>query len=162
MADTIVLVIFYSRAGETERLAHAAAVGSVQARALIRLRRVPDIDPAGVLERFPEAQESLRRMHREYVPPREADVLGADAIVLASSTGVDAASPEWSPVVQMLERLAADGKLGGKAAAVVPNGASSHSFDALITRLGLDVRAPDAEQDDDVGRAVALGRAVAV
>jgi NAD(P)H dehydrogenase (quinone) len=161
MADTIVLVIFYSRDGETERLAHAAAVGSVQARALIRLRRVPDIDPVKTLERFPEAQESLRRMHREYVPPREVDVVGADALILASSADVDADSAEWSPVVRMLEKVAAEGRLGGKTAAVVPNGASSRSFDALVARLGLNVCTPDAAPADDVSRAVAIGRAVA-
>lgn len=161
MVNTIVLVIFYSRAGDTERLAHAAAVGAVQARALIRLRRVPDIDPAAVIQRFPEAQESLRRMHREYVPPREADVLGADALVFASCADVDAASPEWSPFVQMLEKLAAEGKLGDKAAAVVPNTGSSDSFDALVRRLEFVVCAPDGAQTDDVSRAVALGRAAA-
>ena len=90
MADTIVLVIFYSRTGETERLAHAAAVGAVQARALIRLRRVPDIDPGKTLERFPESEESLRRMHREYVPPREVDVLDLDTADDVLNEGADA------------------------------------------------------------------------
>lgn len=161
MADTIVLVTFYSRAGGTEQLAQAAAVGAVQARALIRLRRVPDIDTEAMLERFPEAREPLRRMHREYVPPREADVVAADAIVLASCPDVDAASPEWSPFVLMLEKLHAEGRLAGKAAAVVPNAGSSDSFDSLVRRLGFAVCTPDGAQDDEVSRAVALGRAVA-
>jgi hypothetical protein len=73
---------------------------------------------------------------------------------------VDADSAEWSPVVQILEKLAAEGRLGGKAAAVVPNGASSRSFDALVARLGLAVCTPDAARVDDVSRAVAIGRAV--
>ena len=161
MADTIVLVTFYSRAGGTEQLAQAAAVGAVQARALIRLRRVSDVDPRAVLERFPEAREPLRRMHREYVPPREADVVGADALVLAACPDVDAGSLEWLPFVQMLEKLHAEGKLAGKAAAVVPNAGSSDSFDSLVRSLGFAVCTPDGAQEDDVSRAVALGRAVA-
>jgi len=42
MQDVNVVVVFYSRTGSTERLALAAAVGAVQGRALIRLRRLPD------------------------------------------------------------------------------------------------------------------------
>jgi len=49
VAQTIVVVTFYSRGGTTERLATAAAVGAVQMRAGIRMRRVPDADPAAAL-----------------------------------------------------------------------------------------------------------------
>src|SRR6186713_3224858 len=67
MAQTIVVVTFYSRGGTAERLATAAAVGAVQMRAGIRMRRVPDPDPAAALARFPEHREELRRMHKEYI-----------------------------------------------------------------------------------------------
>lgn len=151
---TTVVVIFYSRDGETERLAHAAAVGAVQARALIRLRRVADAGPQ------PGVSEAHRRMLREYVAPKEADIVAADALVIASRADADAASPEWASVVEMLERLHAAGKLAGKAAAVVPNDASSRSFEALISRLGLARPALDSAGGDAAARAVALGRAV--
>ena len=72
-----VLVIFYSCSGETEKLALAAAVGAVQARANIRLRRLTDSG-----EEIPECRESLARMRREYVPPAPADVLWADAVIV--------------------------------------------------------------------------------
>ena len=42
MSPVNVLVIFYSRSGATETLALAAAVGAVQARGSIRLRRLSD------------------------------------------------------------------------------------------------------------------------
>src|SRR6185369_4801985 len=65
-----VLVIFYSCSGETEKLALAAAVGAVQARGSIRLRRLTDEG-----EDIPECKEALKRMRREYVPPAQADVM---------------------------------------------------------------------------------------
>jgi len=73
-----VLVIFYSCSGETEKLALAAAVGAVQARGSIRLRRLTD---AG--EEIPEYKEALKRMRREYVPPAQADVMWADFVIVA-------------------------------------------------------------------------------
>src|SRR5262245_48689833 len=78
MSPVNVLVIFYSRSGATEKLALAAAVGAVQARASIRLRRLPDPD-----ESVSSSEEALVRMRKEYVPPAEPDVKWADAIIIA-------------------------------------------------------------------------------
>jgi multimeric flavodoxin WrbA len=161
MANITVVVTFYSRSGETEKLAHAAAVGAVQAHALIRLRRVEDADPGSVLDRFPESRESLRRMHKEYVAPREADVLAADALIVASPGDLDTSSPEWSSYLELLTRLQSEGKLAGKVVAVVANGTASESFTAFIRRLGVATSEPDsAPAGDDVSHAVALGRHV--
>jgi hypothetical protein len=72
-----VLVIFDSRCGKTEKLALAAAVGAVQARANIRLRRLTDS-----AEDSAECKETLARMRKEYVPPTSADAAWADAVVI--------------------------------------------------------------------------------
>jgi len=72
-----VLVIFYSCCGNTEKLALAAAVGAVQARANIRLRRLTDS-----AEDIPECREALTRMRKEYVSPKAADVVWADAVIV--------------------------------------------------------------------------------
>ena len=72
-----VLVIFYCCSGETESLALAAAVGAVQARGSIRMRRLTD---GG--EDIPECRDALSRMRREYIPPAAADVLWADAVIV--------------------------------------------------------------------------------
>ena len=72
-----VLVIFASCSGATEKLALAAAVGAVQARANIRMRRLPDS-----CEDRPEWREAVARMRREYVPPTPADALWADAVII--------------------------------------------------------------------------------
>jgi hypothetical protein len=72
-----VLVVFYCCTGETESLALAAAVGAVQARGNIRMRRLKD---AG--EDIPESVDNLERMRREYVPPTAADIAWADAVIV--------------------------------------------------------------------------------
>lgn len=69
-----VLVIFHSCSGATEKIALAAAVGAVQARANIRMRRLPDNST--------ESTETLSRMRREYVAPTPADTLWADAVII--------------------------------------------------------------------------------
>lgn len=158
MSPVTVLVTLYSRGGATEALAHAAAVGAVQQRALIRLRRVPEPDPQATLATFAAARESLTRMYKEYVAPTEADVLAAGALIIASPGDVDAAAPVWRPYLGLLERLHAEGKLTGKVAAVLPTGPASVSLDAALTRLGLTVVPAVGEGIDG---AVALGRAAA-
>jgi len=95
MAPVNVLVIFYSRSGSTENLALAAAVGAVQARANIRLRRLPDSG-----EESPDGSEALARMRKEYVPPTQADALWADAVIIGRDgkigAGVDNAADATS------------------------------------------------------------------
>ncbi len=75
-----VLVIFSSCTGATEALALAAAVGAVQARANIRLRRLPD--------QSSENGDDLIRMRREYVPPAQRDTVWADAVLIAMNRKV--------------------------------------------------------------------------
>lgn len=121
MSQPIVLVIFYSRSGATEKLALAAAVGAVQERALIRLRRLPDANPAMVIEEFPQAKETLLRMHREYVAPAEADILAADAIIFATPPDLKT-SDDWKDHLDLLKRLRSEGKLEGKIVAALGPG----------------------------------------
>ena len=94
-SQPIVLVIFQCQTGETEALALRAAVGAVQSRALIRLRRIPDF---GLVV----DTEPLLRMRKEYVPPTEKDILGADAIILVAAPG--APDMSWAPWVEFIGR----------------------------------------------------------
>jgi NAD(P)H dehydrogenase (quinone) len=118
MPQPIILVIFYSRSGATEKLALAAGVGAVQERALIRLRRLPDLNPQQVIERFPASTEALVRMHKEYVPPAETDLLAADAIIFAMPRDLKT-SEDWKPHLDLLARLRSEGKLEGKLVATL-------------------------------------------
>ena len=121
MAQPIVVVIFYSRSGATEKLALAAGVGAVQKRALIRLRRLPDLNPQRVMEQFPESKDALVRMHKEYIAPTESDLLAADAIIFAMPQDLKT-SEDWKPHLDMLTRLRSEGRLEGKLVAALSPG----------------------------------------
>ena len=98
-SQPIVLITFYCQNGETEQLALAAAVGAVQSRGLIRLRRLPDI---GMVS----DTESLLRMRKEYVPPTENDIRNADALIVIAPPDFSDSSIQWKPYLELLSRLA--------------------------------------------------------
>jgi NAD(P)H dehydrogenase (quinone) len=165
MSQTIVVVAFYSRTGSTEHVATLAAVGAVQARAGIRMRRLADPDPEAAIAAHADAAEHLRRMHREYVAPREADILAAHGLILGSPEGVEPGSPEWAPFFDMLARLHAEGKLLGKVGAAVGGGPQAQVFGTALGQVGFTTippASPDAfaSMDEAASSAVALGRQV--
>ena len=84
MTPVNVVVVFYSRYGKTEKLALAAGLGAVQARASIRLRRLKDLADAQTIGRDSCWKENLERMLLDYVAPREVDAEWADVILVAS------------------------------------------------------------------------------
>ena len=96
-------------------------MGAVQERALIRLRRLPDLNPQQVIEQFPESKDALVRMHKEYVPPAESDLLGADAIIFAMPQDLKT-SEDWKAHLDMLARLRSEGRLEGKLVAALNPG----------------------------------------
>src|SRR3954447_23097224 len=114
MLALVVVITFYSRSGATETLASSCAVGAVQGRALIRLRRLADANPDQAMADHPEHRETLRQMFREYVAPAEADMLGADAIVIVPPPGADPTAAGWQEYLALLARLGSEGKLAGK------------------------------------------------
>jgi multimeric flavodoxin WrbA len=152
-ADPIVLVVFHCRDGETEKLALAAAVGAVEKRAQIRLRRLEDALDAA------QGGEDLKRMRKEYIPPAERDILAADGVVLAASSR-DGTFPEWTHFFGMLGRMRDEGAIEGKAAgAVSAEQATLVSFSSALLNLGF-VAAPSG-LGGAVDRATAQGRRVA-
>lgn len=168
MIPVTVVVAFYSRCGSSETRALTAAVGAVQARALIRMRRMTDRDASPAPAEGPDCADNLSRMQREYVPPTEADILGTDGLIIAVPGGSTPAAAEWAPFVGVLSKLCADGKLRGKVAGIVDGGDPSavEAFAALLHGLGfivvppvgVEAPVPDAE---GVERARAQGRFVA-
>jgi hypothetical protein len=140
-----VVVAFYSRCGSTETRALTAAVGSVNARALIRMRRMPDASDA--LPDDAGCAAETARMRKEYVPPTETDIAGAEALIVAVPPGADAAAPLWRPLTQGLSALASQGKLHGKVAAVVAGGddGANASFEEVLTGFGFTLIAPPVD-----------------
>jgi hypothetical protein len=166
-SQTAVVVAFSSRCGVTETLALAAAVGAVQGRALIRLRRLPDDGAPSRAEDSRDCQDALARMRKEYVAPTEADITGNDALILAPPAGSTTDSTEWAGFVSLLTRLGAAGKLAGVVGAVVDTGSEKTraSFSTLMTQVGFRSVVPDASgleaRDDLRTLATACGRRVA-
>ncbi|MGA2880604.1 MAG: hypothetical protein ABSG13_16785 [Bryobacteraceae bacterium] len=80
-----ILVVFCSRTGRTEKLALAAALGAVQARANIRLRWLREDADDSMIQGVPEWRENRDRMEKEYIAPRAVDAEWADAILIGAS-----------------------------------------------------------------------------
>jgi len=69
---------FNSRDGSVEALAKALSEGAREARAEVRLRRVPDIVSPAVLATYPGWEERSKRMLAEYGAPTSPDAEWAD------------------------------------------------------------------------------------
>jgi hypothetical protein len=152
MAQTAVVVVFTSRCGNTERTAHAAAVGVVNARALPRLRRLADDEPPDDAD----CAATIRRMQREYVAPTDADIAGSAALIIVPSAGMTPVSPAWQPWRALLDRLTATGALKGKAGAVIDAGDAEAvaAFSSELTRCGIAVVPAEGRDPRAHGRAV--------
>ncbi len=120
---THVLVVFYSRCGTTEKLALAAAVGAVQARADIRLRRLTDVTEVA------QCRDEIARMRKAYVAPAEGDVLWADAIIFLLPPELDASSAECAVYLDLLRRL---NKAGGRSPARFENASQATSHGRTV------------------------------
>jgi hypothetical protein len=152
MTQTAVVVAFTSRCGTTEAFAHAAAVGTVNARTLPRLRRLPDDNrPAR-----PDCADSLRRMQKEYVPPTEADIIGSPALIVIPSAGMTPASEAWQPFFALLDRLASSGVLAGKTGAVIDagNNETVAQFSSELAARGFTIVPADGRDARAHGRVV--------
>jgi NAD(P)H dehydrogenase (quinone) len=146
MSGVNVLVVFYSRYGNAEKLALAAGVGAIQARANIRLRRLDDLASPETIQADAAWQENLKRMKKDYIAPREIDEQWADVLILS-------APPDC---LGEMERYLSPPKevLKGKLAAVIG------TFGETATRAGLNVLPPSAAVQEGAG-ATNYGRAAA-
>jgi len=158
MSELHVLVVFYSRYGTTERLALAAGLGAVQARALIRLRRVADLADPQTINATPAWRENLDRMNRDYVAPRPADPVWADLIVLATPADSSAEIEGYCTV------LRSTGLPSGTIAAPLAPGSSAQALGpiyAAAASAGLIVVPGQLVSGDEVAAAREHGRRVA-
>lgn len=144
-----VFIIFYSRCGLAEKLALAAAVGAVQARASIRLRRLPDVNAVMTIQDTEECRANFERMRKEYVAPLEKDLLNADAFVFAARDTFEATDPEWGNLLNMLATLCSDGLLTNKPAVVVAASDTAVSeLSRAVAQTGVTVIPPSHPQFD--------------
>lgn len=165
-----VLIAFYSRCGATEKLALAAAVGAVEARASIRLRRLPDVGVREKDRETPDCEATLRRLRREYGIPALEDFEWADGIVVGMPPGPSGGSKEWDWCLALLDALVDESRPAGKLATVLawdyPGSSAAHGardIEASLLERGF-VPLPeevDAAPRDAVSRAHAQGRRAA-
>jgi multimeric flavodoxin WrbA len=139
MQDINTLVTFSSRTGETERLALAAALGAVQARSLIRLRWLPENVDDPTIAGVPEWRENRARMAKEYIAPREIDLLWADVLVLGLPARDGLSSPELKTYLDGLIPLQAAGKLRGKVGTAFSAGSDGALVSLCSVFTGLDL-----------------------
>ena len=138
-----VLVVFYSRYGETEKLALVAGVGAIQMRGSVRLRRLTDLAARETIEADAAWNENIERMQKDYIAPRDIDVEWAEVLILAAPRDCTA------EMEQYLNSAASS--LKGKTAAVIG------SFSDAAARSGLAV-VPPGDAVDDAAGALAYGR----
>lgn len=167
--DVNVLVTFWSRTGSTEKLALAAALGAVQAKANIRLRWLRESALPEDMDTVPGWRENRARMEKEYVTPREADLLWADAVVLGTPADQGMAAPELRSCLELMASLRHGGKLGCKVGAAFlsathPTGETDSALGALymaLARLHLILVPPQDDSADFLEIARRHGRSVA-
>ena len=121
-----ILVVFYSRDGSVEALAKAIGEGAREAGAEVRLRRVPDIVPAAVMEKVSGWEQRSKRMLAEYGAPTPADAEWADGILFGTPTRFGNVSAELKAFIDSLGGLWFQGKLNGKAAGAFTSTAGPH------------------------------------
>ena len=164
MQDVNVVVVFHSRTGNIERLALTAAVGAVQGRANIRLRRLPDPADEALIESVPGWKESRARMDMEYVAPRDADAEWADAILIGiadgTTNGTAGLSADAVRYFDSLAALRAQGKLEGKIGASFAQGRATVPLYAAMCRAGL-ITVPPMPDSDALEAARLQGRRIA-
>ena len=133
--DINVLVTFWSRTGVREKLALAAALGAVQAKANIRLRWLREATLPSEAESVPGWRENRARMEKEYVAPREADLGWAEAAVIAAPAYVSLAAPELRSYLELMSALHHGGKLGCKVGAALLSARPDEQNDSLFGAL---------------------------
>jgi hypothetical protein len=157
MSDVNVLVVFYSRYGNAERVALAVGVGAIQARANIRLRRVADLTDEKTIDATPAWRENLDRMNRDYVVPRPADPQWADVIVLATP---DDSCAEIESYCASLRSMA---PMTGKIAAPLTPGEDESALKPLYSAAacaGMVVVPGRTDSGDPIGAARQYGQRI--
>jgi multimeric flavodoxin WrbA len=164
MQEINTLVTFSSRTGWTEKLALAAALGAVQARAKIRLRWLRESVDDQTIDAVPGWRENRDRMAREYIGPREIDFQWADVLVLGMPARDGVSSLELKTYLDALQGLQSAGTLRGKVgtaftAALEGNAQDDPALISLCSVLaGLDLILVDPGEPAAAGNAVERAR----
>ena len=157
MTTVNTLIVFYSRYGRAEKLALAAGVGAIRARANIRLRRVADFAAADTIRSDSDWQRNLDRMNMDYVVPRPADPTWADLLIFATpadhSAELEGYIASLSSIRSMAGKIAAPLAVDDSESALKPLYVAAASAGLIVAPAG-------ATAADPVARALAYGQRV--
>jgi len=123
-----ILVLFYSRTGNTAVLAEAVAEGARSVRfAEVDLRRIDDLAPPGVIDAIPEWKQSRTMLAAKYQELGSIDSLATyDALILGSPTRYGIMAAELKNVLDQTGPLWEKGALVNKIGAAFTSVATSH------------------------------------
>lgn len=137
--NTNVLIVFYSRYGNTKALADALAEGAREAGAEVRVRRVDDLAPEEVIAGNERWQAARQQMRASYAEPTEDDVLWADAIILGCPTRFGAPCAELKLFIDKLGMLWFQGKLVDKVGSAFATTGTLHGGNEMTIQSLLTV-----------------------
>ena len=138
------LVLFYSRTGNTARIADAIAEGAQEVRfAEVDVRRVPDLAPEEVIANVPGWKESRDALASKYPTLGTGDIeqlTAYDAIIFGSPTRYGTMSAELKNILDatgpLWQRGALVNKVGGAFTSVAtPHGGHETTLWSMMTAM---------------------------
>lgn len=130
MAKPKVLIIFYTRYGNTARMAEAEADGAREAGAEVVLRRIADDVPREVIAKNPDWLKTVEDLEKKYPSADIEDIVKEmptyDAIIFGSPTRFGNMSARLKALWDRTTSLWMEGKLIGKAGGVFTGASSVH------------------------------------
>ena len=123
-----VLILFYSRTGNTAALADAVAEGARSVRfAEVDVRRIDDLAPPSVIESNPDWKSSREKLAGRYQTFADVNVLANyDAIILGAPTRYGIMAAELKNVLDQTGPLWQAGKLVNKVGAAFTSVSTQH------------------------------------
>ena len=123
-----ILILFYSRTGNTAALADAIADGAKSVRfAEVDVRRIDDLAPASVRDAIPDWKSSHETLTAKYQTFPDVNALADyDAIILGSPTRYGIMSAELKNVLDQTGPLWQEGALVNKVGAAFTSVATQH------------------------------------
>ena len=123
-----VLVLFYSRTGNTAALADAVVEGAKSVRfAEVDVRRIDDLAPASVIESIPDWKASRARLAARYQTFADVNSLADyDALILGAPTRYGIMAAELKNVLDQTGPLWQAGKLVNKVGSAFTSVSTAH------------------------------------
>ena len=125
-----VLIVFYTRHGNTAKMAEAVAEGCRTEGANIKLMRIADDVPIEIIEKDPVWHEKHQKLEEKYPPSDPFSIIEqmatSDAIILGSPTRFGNMAHEMKKMWDLSTDLWFKGKLIGKVGGVFTGASSVH------------------------------------